>query len=302
MTAGITALSTDVAEYVDSQASAPLPLVDVSVDDPGGAPVVRGSVLTQAQGAALGKIAGRHGASVDIQVIGDPAAHLEQAWLGLTGPALEVWRDPGSIGEDHNRATEYLTDDGPLRLLGGLPAAMLVQGPDLTIGWIEETQVAPAETGVSRADWERRVRAAPDHLVDPDPTVQRRQPHVLDHLLERGREALGTPYRWGGTTAAGYDCSGLVQRLFSVSAGVLLPRHTGDQRHVGVRVAEGERLAGDLLFASPIGARVGHVMILTSPGSVLHACRTEEKVIEEPLEANAKRYQHQGYRRPVRLP
>ena len=42
-------------------------------------------------------------------------------------------------------------------------------------------------------------------------------------------------------------------------------------------------------------------MVLSSPDTVIHACRTEMKVIEEPISANAERYQHQGYRRPVRL-
>ena len=82
---------------------------------------------------------------------------------------------------------------------------------------------------------------------------------------------------------------------------MLLPKHTGDQRHVGARLTAGEPRAGDLLFATPIGEKVGHVMMLTSPATVLHACRTEESVIEESLDDNAKRYQHQGYRRPVQL-
>jgi hypothetical protein len=42
-------------------------------------------------------------------------------------------------------------------------------------------------------------------------------------------------------------------------------------------------------------------MLLTSSSTLLHACRTEGRVIEEPVEENAKRYQHQGYRRPVQF-
>ena len=42
-------------------------------------------------------------------------------------------------------------------------------------------------------------------------------------------------------------------------------------------------------------------MVLSTPDTVLHACRTEMKVIEEPISANALRYRHQGYRRPVEL-
>ena len=123
----------------------------------------------------------------------------------------------------------------------------------------------------------------------------------VDQLLRALRTELGVSYRWGGTTHQGYDCSGLVQRVFADATGVLLPKHTGDQRHVGVRVAAAEAQPGDLLFATPRQQRVGHVMVLSSPETVIHACRTEMKVIEEPLGANAERYQDQGFRRPVRL-
>jgi cell wall-associated NlpC family hydrolase len=301
MTAGTSALATEVARFVDSQASVPLPLVDVAVDETTASPVLRGRVLTTAQASSLAKIAADHGASAEVEVIADPAQRLEQAWLVMTGPALEIWRDPQSIGEDSARQTEYLAGDGHLRLLGRLPGALLVQGPDLTIGWIDETAVAAAEPESSRVDWERRVRAAPDVAVGADPAIIRLHVDLPARLMATAREALETPYRWGGTTQLGYDCSGLVQRLFSLTTGVLLPKHTGDQRHVGVRVGDGGGRACDVLFGTPLGQKVGHVMLLTSPASVLHACRTEERVIEESIEENARRYQHQGYRRPVEL-
>jgi hypothetical protein len=291
-------LAKAVAEYVDSQAGVPLRLVEAEVVDE---KIVRGRVLTQAQARVLAEIAARHGATVDLEVLGDPAARLEQAWLMLKGTALEVWRDPQSMGDDHARQTEYLAGDGHLRLLGRLPGALLVQGPDLTIGWIEDTTVVGTDPEMSRRDWESRVRAQPDSAVLPDPSVQHLHADLRERLRAAGRDALGSPYRWGGTSAFGYDCSGLVQRLFSLVTGVLLPKHTGDQRHVGVRIVDGDARVGDLLFATPKGQKVGHVMLLTSGASVLHACRTEGKVIEESIEENAKRYQHQGYRRPVEV-
>jgi hypothetical protein len=70
---------------------------------------------------------------------------------------------------------------------------------------------------------------------------------------------------------------------------------------VGERVVGGGVRAGDLLFARPREQRVGHVLLMTSATTVLHACRTEHRVIEEGLAENARRYQHQGWRRPVQL-
>jgi murein DD-endopeptidase len=103
------------------------------------------------------------------------------------------------------------------------------------------------------------------------------------------------PYRWGGTTGAGFDCSGLVQRVLHTATGVLLPKHTSDQRRTGVRVEPGQVRVGDLLFATPRGQKVGHVLLVSGLETVLHACRSELAVIEEPLAVNAD----QGYRRPV---
>jgi cell wall-associated NlpC family hydrolase len=92
-----------------------------------------------------------------------------------------------------------------------------------------------------------------------------------------------------------------VQRAFLAATGVLLPRHTAEQRRVGARITVAEVRAGDLLFASVRGRRVGHVMLMSGPDRVIHACRTEERVIEEDLAENALRYAHQGWRRPVLL-
>jgi hypothetical protein len=295
------ALAREIADYVAAQASAPLRLVEVAVDASKAVPVLRGRVLTTKQGAAVGEIARRHGARLAIEVVGDPEAGLEEGWLLPTGDKVEVWRGPDQVGEDRARQTEYLAADGPLRRLGDLAGALLVQGPDLTIGWVEEPLVRSADAVASRADWARRVRARSGEPVAPDQEARRLPGDLPEALITAGREALGTPYRWGGTTPVGYDCSGLVQRLFSLATGVLLPKHSGDQRQVGRRVTEGEAQAGDLLFAAPIGQRVGHVMLLTSSSTLLHACRTEGRVIEEPVEENAKRYQHQGYRRPVQF-
>ena len=295
-------LTDEVAAYAQGQAGAALQVVQlevVDVDGGDGAATIRGRVLTPKQAQAVGEIAARHGAAVELEVLGDPAARLEQAWLMVTAAALEVWRDPRAIGDESTRQTEYIAGDGHLRLLGRGEGTLLVQGPDLTIGWITRDDVAPTHSDASREEFERRVRAEPDVAVLPDPALLHLHADLRQRLIDAGREAIGTPYRWGGTSGHGYDCSGLVQRLYSLTTGVLLPKHTGDQRHVGLRIPEAEAQPGDLLFARPSEENVGHVMLVTGRDSVLHACRSEQRVIEESMEENVRRYQHQGYRRPV---
>lgn len=291
-----------MAELVRGSASTPLPVVQLEVQAGKDGPIVTGRVLTFGQARDVRRLAAEHGARVDIEVVADPDRRLEQGWLEIGGQdLLEVWRDPERAGEDRARQTEYLPSDGPLRQLGSRRGALLVQGPDLTVGWVLTDRLAPYDAEAGRRRWGALRRAVEAETVSPEAATGGSSPDPLELLLDALRVELGVPYRWGGTTHGGFDCSGLVQRAFSQSAGVLLPKHTGDQRHVGARVAATGAQPGDLLFATPKQQRVGHVMVRGSADTVIHACRTEMRVIEEPISANAERYQHQGYRRPVRL-
>jgi cell wall-associated NlpC family hydrolase len=66
--------------------------------------------------------------------------------------------------------------------------------------------------------------------------------------LERALgEFYGAPYRSGGTTPEGVDCSGLIQALFQ-RAGVMLPRTVTQQYSAGQPVAPGEWRFGDVVF------------------------------------------------------
>lgn len=91
------------------------------------------------------------------------------------------------------------------------------------------------------------------------------------------RRFLGTPYLWGGTTPFGFDCSGLVQRVYS-SAGVILPRDAYRQAvsPLGEPVPEGAPLSpGDLVFF--LGARdprsrgITHVGMMIDTARMIHA-------------------------------
>ncbi|WP_067780096.1 C40 family peptidase [Actinomyces vulturis] len=58
---------------------------------------------------------------------------------------------------------------------------------------------------------------------------------------------LGTPYVWGGTTPAGFDCSGFVQYVYG-QAGISLPRTTYGQGASGVTVSMSEAQPGDIVY------------------------------------------------------
>jgi cell wall-associated NlpC family hydrolase len=66
-------------------------------------------------------------------------------------------------------------------------------------------------------------------------------------LIETAKSYRGTPYRYGGTTRAGMDCSALVYHSFA-SVGVKVPRTSSDQSKLGKKIPERKIRPGDVLF------------------------------------------------------
>lgn len=96
------------------------------------------------------------------------------------------------------------------------------------------------------------------------PNNQNNNVAKVNQLLNEARKYIGTPYRTGGTTTSGMDCSGFTMMVFK-SIGVNLPRVSGDQTAVGQAIAKNQLQAGDLLFfATTTPNRINHVGIVAS--------------------------------------
>lgn len=99
------------------------------------------------------------------------------------------------------------------------------------------------------------------------------RPASRERLVATGLRFLGIPYLWGGSTPKGFDCSGLVQRIFRLQ-GVVLPRDSDQQARFGreKRVASlDDLLPGDLLFFGRPSQRVTHVAMVLPGREFLHA-------------------------------
>jgi cell wall-associated NlpC family hydrolase len=90
-------------------------------------------------------------------------------------------------------------------------------------------------------------------------------------LVVRALALVNSPYRYGGRTPAGFDCSGFVGYVFAEAAGLILPRRSEDIVRIGDPL-ERERLqAGDLVFFNTLGRRYSHVGIYIGDGRFVHA-------------------------------
>jgi cell wall-associated NlpC family hydrolase len=91
--------------------------------------------------------------------------------------------------------------------------------------------------------------------------------------------AVGTPYRWGGSSPrGGFDCSGLTRWVYG-HVGISLPHYSIAQWRYGRRVSRRALRPGDLVFFS----RLGHVGIYLGHGAVIHAPRPGARVRFERL-------------------
>lgn len=109
-------------------------------------------------------------------------------------------------------------------------------------------------------------------------------PRVGSDLVAAVRRWLGTPYRYGGETKAGTDCSGMVMAVYRDVAGLKLPRSSAEQATYCFNISRGGLQPGDLVFFSSSrgGSRISHVGMYVGNGKIIHAS-TSRGVVESDL-------------------
>lgn len=100
---------------------------------------------------------------------------------------------------------------------------------------------------------------------------------VGERAAEYALDMKGRPYRYGGNTPRGFDCSGLIQYSYA-RAGVQLPRSTGGLWRFSSRISTSRLRPGDLLFFNQQGKRSSHVAMYIGRGRFVHAPSTGKRV------------------------
>lgn len=105
-------------------------------------------------------------------------------------------------------------------------------------------------------------------LKPPNIHKQNRAKH---RAILKAKQMLRVPYRWGGTTPRGFDCSGLTQYAFK-HAGIKIPRTAQQQYNSIPKVKRKHMLEGDLIFFhTPRRGWVNHVGIYLGGNKFIHA-------------------------------
>jgi cell wall-associated NlpC family hydrolase len=137
--------------------------------------------------------------------------------------------------------------------------------------------LAPALAGLAACTVSPRYTQQPVQRTEVSPGDETRTLEG-NAVVEEAQRYLGTPYRNGGTTKNGMDCSGLTWTVFK-TFGVALPRTSRAQSLFGAEVDRATLRPGDLVFFRTNGSStVSHVGIYAGDGSFIHASTQHRRV------------------------
>lgn len=133
-----------------------------------------------------------------------------------------------------------------------------------------------AQRAARRATREEATRISAES--DPIPVESVLDPSTLPPAKYGGvvgiaMQYLGVPYVWGGSSPAGFDCSGFIMYVFA-QVGVQLPHHAASQFNYGVPVSRDQLQPGDLVFFDGLG----HNGIYIGGGQFIHSPHTGDVV------------------------
>ncbi len=108
---------------------------------------------------------------------------------------------------------------------------------------------------------------------------------VRSNLSKDAHQYIGVPYKWGGTSSSGFDCSGLTRAVYRLN-GLDLPRTSREQFNTGNFVLKKNLKIGDLVFfITNNGKQINHVGIYIGNNQFIHAPGKGKKVQKANLDS-----------------
>jgi cell wall-associated NlpC family hydrolase len=178
------------------------------------------------------------------------------------------------------------SDAGTKRVVWSETAVVHLRNRTLRLSYGTRLPVTGSDTR-GGGNWLVRTPDGPGWIVRR--SMRRPPTPTGGSIVAAAKRFRGLRYLWGGVSAWGFDCSGLVWDVFRAH-GVTVPRDTGPQSRAGRRVSARSLRPGDLVFydspATHVAIVAGHGMMIESPDSA-HRVRL---VPLRPSFTSARRY------------
>jgi cell wall-associated NlpC family hydrolase len=269
-----------------------------------------------AKGETLTAIARRYRTSVDeLRHLNKLSARArlsigQRILVRRSGPRTHVV----GRGETLRRIAErYRLSVAQIKLLNGLDSDALVAGQRLTIEPCDPLAAAGsmppplagsaagddflASVAEASAQASREARAVLG-AGDVQPAAAGAVTPLSRQVIDLAKTMLNIPYRFGGTTLRGIDCSAFVQRVFGL-IDLELPRTAREQFGLGERIDRGALSVGDLVFFRTYASFPSHVGIYLGDDRFIHASSVDRKVTIDSLEQGYYRKRFLGGRRVI---
>ena len=211
-----------------------------------------------------------------------------------------------------------------LRVLYKNEDQFLVQQNDLTLGWVNRGDVILKKKSLLK-DWKKgnfAIKGKTVKITDKKDAKKFHSPNGTmepsEKITKEAEKYLGTKYLLGGKTKQGIDCSGLVQMSYKNFFGIILPKHSWDQKEMGMKVRLKDIRDGDLVFLIKKSNKHRHVGIAQmmskesakrfhSPNGtmepsvvyLIHASLDQKKVVKQNLDEIFENYEFVEVRRIV---
>ena len=189
--------------------------------------------------------------------------------LASRGPWHFVQAEDHYFGWIHGSAAAAQATSATVARAVAVPLADVRAEPDLSAAVVDRAPAGAWLAIARRTDRRGWVAVANGWIQAADTVAYNdlpRRPPTADDLIATAEAFLGVPYLWGGTTAAGMDCSGFVQQVYRLN-GVRLDRDAHQQAVEGRPVDVPAR--GDLVFFGK--TRITHVGIALEERAMLNA-------------------------------
>ena len=160
---------------------------------------------------------------------------------------------------------------------------------DFIIGKLYEDELVKEQPYVPKVERGKKPRTAYEEASDMEKNKK---------LYAVIKPWMGVPYKYGGTTKQGVDCSGFVGNIYREAYGITLHRTANDMQQDVKKVSKSQLREGDLVFFVNSHGKVSHVGIYLHDGLFVHSSTSRGVIISPLSDSYWSQHFHCGGRHP----